>query len=503
MNTMTAVAVPDALLETLKIDAKRLGKSLALGESHSFERIRQLGWSGPEVPGHSQLLDLLSKERGYKHFHELQQRHRMAEPAGHAGAAHGPAVLWDRYRNYLATTEPLVAAGGSTLAAPLLIQQEGGLEVAYAPLEHIHPEAKIVVVGLTPGFTQASAALIAARDALARGYSDAEARRLAMETGAFAGAIRRNLIKLLDSVGIERITGCSAEALFGPQRALLHTTSAVRYPVFRRGENYNGSVIVKPVLRGFVETYLADELSRLAAPVIALGKHAAAAVELLVDSGKLDRARYLGALPHPSGANGGPVAQALGGDIARSVYAAMAADLRGRIDDIAGTSRTDRPHPSQPEPPTAAKGRPIAEEPKPVTTPIKRPRINTHSPESLSALEQRLGEAFNQSSFDRSNLNAYVAEYTRRGSTLVVYLDRRKLASGTIRLFVHPNLRRERLASVAGAEIDVEHKFHSNLRQFPKKLNKGKTETNYGWGVSVRDISALHRLLDELTKLPK
>ncbi len=39
----------------------------------------------------------------------------------------------------------------------LLIDREGDLEVRYAPFDHVNPEARIVILGITPGAKQATA----------------------------------------------------------------------------------------------------------------------------------------------------------------------------------------------------------------------------------------------------------------------------------------------------------------------------------------------------------
>lgn len=217
------------------------------------------------------------------------------------------------------------------LADDLCIDRAGALSVHYAPFEHVHEEAKLIIVGLTPGFTQAAEALGAARRALQNGASDADALRAAKETGAFAGTIRKNLIRLLEAAGVEAACGFSAQQLFGGARHYIHTTSAVRYPVFKRGENYNGSVIETPLLRQCVERFLGAELNQTTAPVIALGKHSGAALRFLVGSGSLPAARYLGELPHPSGQNGGPIREALTAAPSTSKYAHAMAQIRERL----------------------------------------------------------------------------------------------------------------------------------------------------------------------------
>ncbi|WP_197474773.1 hypothetical protein, partial [Oleiphilus sp. HI0079] len=64
----------------------------------------------------------------------------------------------------------------------------------YAPMDHINPEARIVLVGITPGITQAKNAYEAAQSSLNEGASLKEALETAKLTASFSGTMRKNLI---------------------------------------------------------------------------------------------------------------------------------------------------------------------------------------------------------------------------------------------------------------------------------------------------------------------
>ena len=127
-------------------------------------------------------------------------------------------------------------------------------------------------------------------------------------TASFAGTMRDNLVAMLDGIGVPAALGVAESAeLFGARRDLLHTTSALRYPVFTSGRNYNGqpSVLGHAVLRAGVETLLREALDAVpGALVLPLGKHAGLAVGRLVASGAVVAERCAFGFPHPSGANG-------------------------------------------------------------------------------------------------------------------------------------------------------------------------------------------------------
>jgi hypothetical protein len=98
---------------------------------------------------------------------------------------------------------------------------------------------------------------------------------------------------------------------------LLHTTSAIRYPVFiRRGDewqNYTGyspPIVQSDLLRGYIETKLAEELERVRhALIIPLGNLVSAALQILVNKGILTTEQCLIGFPHPAGGNGHRVRQ--------------------------------------------------------------------------------------------------------------------------------------------------------------------------------------------------
>lgn len=199
----------------------------------------------------------------------------------------------------------------------LRLAQSDKISVVYAPFDHIAREARLVVVGITPGMTQAVNAITAARAALGRGLSVEAALAEAKLVASFSGgAIRNNLVAMLDAIGAARHLGAGSTAeLFRPGSTAVHFTSALRYPVFVDGQNYNGTpdMLTTPVLRHMVETHLAEEAHLLPKALwLPLGPKAETAVTHLVRNGILPPARVLAGMPHPSGANAERVAVFLG-----------------------------------------------------------------------------------------------------------------------------------------------------------------------------------------------
>lgn len=64
------------------------------------------------------------------------------------------------------------------------------LEIYYAPFDFLNVEAKVAVVGITPGWTQMEIAFRQAWTVLRNGGSAMEAVRKAKAQASFAGAIR-------------------------------------------------------------------------------------------------------------------------------------------------------------------------------------------------------------------------------------------------------------------------------------------------------------------------
>lgn len=190
----------------------------------------------------------------------------------------------------------------------LTVAAEGRLRVVYVPFDLIRPQARLVLVGLTPGGHQARVALAAARDGYAAGRSTLAVQHEAKRAAAFAGSMRTNLVGMLDAVGIAKALAVpSAACLFGEADRLVHPTSALRYCVLRDGRNYSGhpSPVTIPLLREFLTGLLAPELAAVPdALIIPFGDAAGRCLDWLARQGALDPTRILGGFPHPSGANG-------------------------------------------------------------------------------------------------------------------------------------------------------------------------------------------------------
>lgn len=192
----------------------------------------------------------------------------------------------------------------------LLMERSGKIEMYYAPHnEYMNPVAKVMIIGLTPGFTQMRSAMQEAVAALQAGHSDEEVCRQAKEAARFAGSMRKTLIHMLDALKLHQyLSLTSCEELFQAEQTILHTTSLLRFPVFVDKKNYSGAhpnLLSNRWLSDYALSFIEDELNILRrALVIPLGKTVESMLQKLVNEGKLDPGRCLWGFPHPSGANG-------------------------------------------------------------------------------------------------------------------------------------------------------------------------------------------------------
>lgn len=225
----------------------------------------------------------------------------------------------NHFEQFSATIRSLSATelnGGISLSKKLLLANDGKIEVCYAPFEYINPQARVVIVGITPGKTQMVNAIREARRQLDNGASNEQALIAAKRTGAFSGTMRPNLVALLDKIGLNHWLGLSScDDLFGSEANLVQTASVLRNPVFINGENYNGTpnMTKHPLLREHLLSYFGEDAKTLPNAVfIPLGDKVTEALQFLASQGFLAREQILDGLPHPSGANAERIAYFLG-----------------------------------------------------------------------------------------------------------------------------------------------------------------------------------------------
>ena len=224
--------------------------------------------------------------------------------------------LLEKHRTKIASASVETIRQDPSLGENLTLTVAGTIKVVYAPFDYINRSAKVVLLGITPGKQQAINALIEARQRILAGAKIDTVAKAAKETASFSGQMRPNLILMLDSIGVARWLNIrSCESMFHADSNLVHFTSALRYPVYVDGENYSGQpeMTKHPALQEFLNRYLMEEVSALPDAVwIPLGPKPASALNWLASKGKIESAKILDGLPHPSGANAERIAYFLG-----------------------------------------------------------------------------------------------------------------------------------------------------------------------------------------------
>ena len=217
--------------------------------------------------------------------------------------------LFERYAAVIAELPGGRLGPEALLSDRFLLERGGDLAMYYIPFERLNPDAKVVLIGITPGITQMQVAYETARDGLRAGLSHGAVIQRVDEEASFAGSMRTNLNRMLDDLGLPALLGIeSTEQLFRERSDLMHSTSALRNPVFVRGSNYTGSappIATTPLLRRVILEGLGPELAAVpSAVIVPLGDAAGRALQLLIDARVVDLRRCCLGFPHPSGANG-------------------------------------------------------------------------------------------------------------------------------------------------------------------------------------------------------
>lgn len=210
-------------------------------------------------------------------------------PVGLLGAVEGGVVdrgwCFDSWAERVAT-RPLDLPESAWPPPDWMLYRHNELEIAYAPFDWTNVNARVALVGITPDRHQSWIASLEAAAALHEGATYEQALRRADRIASFGGPMRRNLVTMLDEIGVaESLDIGSCDDLFGSRHDLAAHLSAVAFPVFLNGRNYSGANIARvPQLVAVIRQVLAAQLLQAEqALVVPLGKAAAEAIQLLIE----------------------------------------------------------------------------------------------------------------------------------------------------------------------------------------------------------------------------
>ena len=200
---------------------------------------------------------------------------------------------------YLNQIKALKKINKSTIInSKFLINAENNIKIYYAPFDYLNSDAKIMIVGITPGLQQ----MLQSFEVINEGKSLKEVKDLS----SFKGSMRTTLVKYLNELKVNKTLKIkSCESLFNKDNKYLHTTSLVKYPVFDKGKNYAGAnILKKKILLNFIQKNFLQELKTLKkCIIIPLGNTVSSTIEYLNKKYDLKLRCFLKGFPHPSGAN--------------------------------------------------------------------------------------------------------------------------------------------------------------------------------------------------------
>lgn len=424
-----------------------------------------------------------------------------------------------RFGRFAADMERLGAAG---VGAPELeLGRDVKYLLRYIPFEHVSTQAKLVIVGITPGPTQLGLAYQAVRDLRQAHWSEAEILQEVKKIGAFGGAsMKPNLLKMLNHFGFAEILGIQdVGSLWDEHADLLHATSVVPHAAFKlsdgREQMFAGSfdeAMKSSLLRAcFMEDFVCSLRDiNPDAIYVGLGRCPESALQWCVERGYLREQQVLGAFCHPSTSGGSTTAYYLR-EVTKAqlspknpvrkrtawldrAYEQMWTNTRALL----GESRVGRPERVQADGDTAP-----SESCAPASDPVqaKPKKARQKVPEPLPAGTSTLYAEFQKCGFELSKETEKVAEFEGpRGQ--IVYLVKTSSRRNGINLMVHPDLKPESLRRLEGVEgVSDEHRFHSNMTRFPKRHHKGQTETAYAWQVGIDSVVSLPKFLDDFVAI--
>ena len=405
-------------------------------------------------------------------------------------------------------------------APELVLGREKSYELRYIPFEHVNRNAKLVIVGITPGNNQLALAYKRAQDLLKAGKAEADILREVKKAAAFGGSgVRPNLLRMLRHFHFERLLGISdVETLWGPDAHLLHTTSVVPHAAFRAGRRFAGSfreIMASSLLAEcFMDCFVASvrEISTEAL-FIGLGPCPQAALDWCVRKGVLQRGQVLGAFCHPSAAGGSRTRYYL-----REV---KRADLRPGDPVLKSCDWLDEAYRQMKSATRALVGGDAPCEPAPQCSSMLAP-VTESTAQREPHGRRRDAERSNEAELDVSakDVPQLVSQIRNAGyrSTKetkkltefesptgeVVYLVKTTSRLNSINLMVHPYFQRSMLHGLQGvADISREYRFHSNMTRFPKRKNNGESETAHGWQVRVDTVGGLGAFLEAFARLER
>lgn len=187
----------------------------------------------------------------------------------------------------------------------LSLGSDGKFSTFFAPFDHVDEKADVVIVGVTPGTSQAGEALTSFRSSLLSGSSIEDAAKRAKQAASFKGGMRTLGARLMDHFRFNEVLGIETTLdLFGKHSARAHYTSVLRYPFLKEFKDFSGDkkLLSRPIMKTMIDDLLTPELALIPnAWIVPFGTTAEMILGYLSKNGLIDGRKVLGGILHPSG----------------------------------------------------------------------------------------------------------------------------------------------------------------------------------------------------------
>jgi hypothetical protein len=195
----------------------------------------------------------------------------------------------------------------SVIDKPIVVGKHGAYSASYVPFEHTNTNARLVLVGTTPGHTHIKrAAELTATMLRARHSGQVIQREHKRQVEMGDPLARPNLLRMLDHFHIPALIGVAdAATLWDDRFDTIQPLALLPLATTRRGLAFDGSfdeVLGVTLLREQFEALFLARLSqaRREALYIAFGRIAWAALTHAAASGVIHRRQMLGMMPVPT-----------------------------------------------------------------------------------------------------------------------------------------------------------------------------------------------------------
>ncbi len=223
-----------------------------------------------------------------------------------------PIALDSRFTTYKQKIQALPYITEETIRSETFLldsNEKKKIEIYYAPFEYVNNTAKIVIIGITPGYFQMQQSFSTIWNHRDQNISDEKLLHEVKKQSSFQGPMRKNLITMLDELGLhEYLQIPSTTHLFDTHAHLVQTNSVIKYPVFYQGKNYNGStpsMIRTDALLTYIKEGFVQEINMMDKPLlIPLGVNVSQLLDFLIENEHIKKQTILRGFPHPSGGNG-------------------------------------------------------------------------------------------------------------------------------------------------------------------------------------------------------